>query len=224
MDFHWLTPRSNRVLVPHTAVTLLLTFWVETSLKEVRDPLYDEMLRAAEASARAAHHLKSHRLERGVFVDLVNDPAETALIGQEYTQITTDRGYLDAKLASTDPNFAAVTVDLLRSVGVEPGDCVALAMTGSFPALNVSALAAVDVVGARPVTITSVGASNFGATDPFFTWLDMERELVDRGMLSSRFAASIRWAPLRSMASRSSWRPLGERPRPESLAPPADAA
>ncbi|MEO1370380.1 MAG: poly-gamma-glutamate system protein [Acidobacteriota bacterium] len=42
------------------------------------------------------------------------------------------------------------------------------------------------------MTITSVGASNFGATDPFFTWLDMERELVDRGLLSTpSLAASI---------------------------------
>ena len=168
MDFHWLSPRSNKVLVPLALLTLLASFYVETGLHVVRSPWYDDMLRAAELSARAAAHLKQKRLERGVFVDPVNDPAETALIGQEYTQITTDRGYLDAKLASTDPNFAAVIVDMLHSLGLSRGDCLAVAMTGSFPAINLSTLAALETFGAKPVLISSVGASNFGATDPFF--------------------------------------------------------
>ncbi|MEM8933533.1 MAG: hypothetical protein AAGE94_20250, partial [Acidobacteriota bacterium] len=71
---HWLSPRSHRVLVPLALFTLVLAFWVERSLHVVRSPIYDEMVRAAEASARGAAHLKAHRLERGVFVDLVNDP------------------------------------------------------------------------------------------------------------------------------------------------------
>ena len=190
MDFHWLSPRSNKVLVPVTALVLLALAFVEQGRRVVPSPWADEMLRAAEISYEAASALKQHRLERGVFVDPINDPAETALIGQETTQITTDRGYLEAKLASTDPNLAAVVVDMLRQVGVEPGDCVAVAMTGSFPALNLSTLAAVEAVGARAVPISSVGASNFGATDPYFTWLDMERAVVEQGILSSRSVAA----------------------------------
>ncbi|MEM6795938.1 MAG: poly-gamma-glutamate system protein [Acidobacteriota bacterium] len=190
MDFHWFSPRSNRVLVPAAALTLLASFYVESGLHVEQSPYYDEMLRAAELSARAAQQLKISRLERGVFVDTVNDPAETALIGQEYTQITTDRGYLDAKLASTDPNFAAVVIEMLHQLGVESGECVAVAVTGSFPALNLSVLAALETRGVRVALISSVGASNFGATDPFFTWLDMESELERQGLFTTRSVAA----------------------------------
>ncbi|MEM9555719.1 MAG: poly-gamma-glutamate system protein [Acidobacteriota bacterium] len=190
MDWQNVTPRSLRVLVPLAALTLAGSAWVESGQRVVPSPHYDQMLRAAQLSEQAATALKRERLERGAFVDAVNDPAETALIGQEYTQITTDRGDLDAKLASTDPNFAAVILGMLHQLDLEPGDCAAVAMTGSFPALNLSTLAALEVFGADTVLITSVGASNFGATDPYFTWLDMERVLVDDGILRTRSTAA----------------------------------
>lgn len=190
MDFHRLSPRSNRVLVPLAGLTLLALYFVEDGRRVIQSPRYEEMLRASETSARAARSIKEHRLERGVFVDTVNDPAQTALIGQEYTQITTDRGYLEAKLVSTNPNFAAVVIDLLHEVQLSRGDCVAVAMTGSFPALNLSTLAALETFGAHPVLVSSLGASNFGATDPFFTWLDMERRVVEAGILSTRSRAA----------------------------------
>lgn len=185
-----LSPRSNKILLPFTLVACLALFWVEEGKRVMPSPWYDEMLRAAETAAAAAREIKRHRLERGVFVDPVNDPAETALIGQEYTQITTDRGYLEAKLTSTDPNFAAVVVDMLHELGIEAGDCVAVAFTGSFPALNLSALAALETLETRPVLVSSVGASNFGATDPWFTWLDMERRVVEAGILTTRSVAA----------------------------------
>ena len=190
MDWTRYTPRSLAVLMPLALLTLAGSFWVESGRRVVTSPHYEQMLQAAKVSAQAAAVLKLERLEKGVFVDPVNDPAETALIGQEYSQITTDRGYLDAKLASTDPNFAAVIVEMLHQLGLERGDCVAVAVTGSFPALNISALAALETFGARPVVISSVGASNFGATDPYFTWLDMERLLVEKDVLKTRSTAA----------------------------------
>ena len=61
----------------------------------------------SQLSQLAANYLKNYRLEKGVFIDAINDPNQTALIGQEYTLVTTDRGYIEAKLSSTNPNFAA---------------------------------------------------------------------------------------------------------------------
>ncbi len=58
-------------------------------------------------------------MENGVFIDVINDPNQTALIGQEYTLVTTDRGYIEAKLSTTNPNFAAVIVQLLKDAGSE---------------------------------------------------------------------------------------------------------
>ena len=192
MSFDWrrLSPRSNTVLVPLALAAAIGLAYVEQGKHVAPSPWYQEMHRAAEISAAGMGHLKRHRLERGVFVDAVNDPAQTALIGQEYTQITTDRGYLEAKIASTDPNLAAVVVDMMRELRVDSGSCVAVGMTGSFPALNLSVLAALEALDMKAVVISSVGSSNFGANDPYFTWLDMERELHAQGILSRVSAAA----------------------------------
>jgi poly-gamma-glutamate system protein len=114
------------------------------------------------------------------------------VIGEEYTPITTDQARLSTKLLSANPNFAAVVVELLSRARLKQGDKVAVALTGSLPGLNLAVLAAIEALGLRPVIITSVGASMWGANDPEFTWLDMERVLFERGVIRHRSqAASI---------------------------------
>lgn len=112
------------------------------------------------------------------------------LIGEEYTPITTTLGTYDAKVLSANPEFAAVAVELLSSGGIKRGDTVAMNMSSSFPALNIAAIAAVDALGAKPIIVSSVGASTWGANRPDFTWLDMEKELVDNGVWPWRSSAA----------------------------------
>ncbi|HNS31204.1 MAG TPA: poly-gamma-glutamate system protein [Tenuifilaceae bacterium] len=184
--------KSNIVLGFLFALALLAFIAVEKSKKDVRQQWYDEKLEAAILSRNAADYLKSFRLEEGVFVDMINDPNQTTLVGQEYSLITTDRGYIDAKLTSLNPNFAAVIVQYLMDAGVKSGDVVAVAVTGSFPALNISVLAAIETLKLKPIIISSVGASNYGANDPYFTWLEMENALYSAHIFSNKsIAASI---------------------------------
>ena len=184
--------KSNIVLGVLSFLSLLAFVAVENSKVDVKQDWYNEKLEAAQLSQRAAASLKNYRLEKGVFIDEVNDPNQTTLIGQEYTLTTTDRGYIEAKLSTTNPNFAAVIVQLLKDAGLNDKDNVAVAMTGSFPGLNISTLAALETLNLNPIIISSVGASNFGANDPFFTWLDMESFLNKQKVFnSSSIAASI---------------------------------
>ena len=81
-------------------------------------------------------------------------------------------------------------VEWLREAGVAAGSRVAVNLSGSFPALNIAALAAIRTVRAEPVITSSVGASTWGATDPDFTWLDMERHLQQSGLLPWRSVAA----------------------------------
>ncbi len=165
---------------------------VENSKLDVKQEWYEEKLEAAQLSQRAAQQLKEYRLEKGVFVDVVNDPNQTALIGQEYTLVTTDRGYIESKLTATNPNFAAVIVQYLKDAELEQGDNVAVAFTGSFPGMNLSVMAALETLELNPIVITSVGASNYGANDPYFTWLDMEEVLYSSKVFRTKsVAASI---------------------------------
>ena len=165
---------------------------VESEKTDVKRKWYEEKLEASKLARDAAALLKEYRLQKGVFIDVVNDPNQTALIGQDITPITTDQGYIEAKLTSTNPNFAAVVVDMFKEADLKANDAVAVSFTGSFPALNIAVLSAVQTLKLKPVIITSVGASNWGANDPYFTWLEMEKVLYDAGLFKYKsVAASI---------------------------------
>jgi poly-gamma-glutamate system protein len=165
---------------------------VEYGKEDVKLKYYDQKLEASKLAKESTDYLKEFRMHKGVFVDVVNDPNETALIGQDITPITTDRGYIEAKLTATNPNFAAVVVDMLKEAELEKNDVVAVAFTGSFPGLNVAVHSALQTLKLKPIIISSVGASNWGANDPYYTWLDMERVLFNAGIFKNKsIAASI---------------------------------
>jgi len=183
---------SKRVLGVLALLALVAFLAVENGKVDVKRQWYNEKLEASKLTEKAVNYLKEIRLQRSVFIDAVNDPNETALIGQDITLITTDRGYIEAKLTSTNPNFAAVIVDMLKESNIQENDLVAVAFTGSFPALNIAVLSALQTLNLKPLVITSIGASNWGANDPHFTWLDMERELFDANIFKYKsIAASI---------------------------------
>lgn len=187
-----LRAKSNIVLAALSALALFAFIAVENGKVDVRQDYFEEKLEAAKTHQLAAETIYNFRMEKGIFVDAVNDPNQTAMIGQEYTMITTDRGYLDAKLSSTNPNFSAIVIQLLKEAGVEKGDNVAIAMTGSFPSINIAVYAAMKTLELNPITITSVGSSNWGANDPDFTWLDMETLLNKSNIFNYQsVAASI---------------------------------
>jgi poly-gamma-glutamate system protein len=189
----WRTDKASlSALAFITTMAVLALLLAEQSITPVREPHYTQKLAAAKQALLAQHTLRGVRQPQSTIIDPVNDPNGTGLIGSEFTLITTDRGDITSKLTTTNPNFAAVIVHLLTEAKLAKGDTVAVAMTGSFPALNISALAAMEALELRPIVISSVGSSSWGATDPNFTWLDMERVLKDRGVLHTRsVAASI---------------------------------
>ncbi len=182
--------KSNIVLGLIALLSILSFIAVEKSRTNVKKEWYSEKLKAAELSKQAALCLKEFRLEEGIFIDEVNDPNQSALIGQEYTNITTDEGKIDDKLSTLNPNFAAVIVQYLKDIGLKKNDCVAISFTGSFPALNISVISAIEVLGLKPIIITAVGSSNYGANDPNFTWLDMENVLFSSGIFHCKSVAA----------------------------------
>jgi len=186
--------RSRRVslgaLLLLAGLGLAAIAFVELSTVRVKRPYYEDKVLASELAFKAAEVIRNAESGENIIVDPVADPNGTGLIGDQFTIITTDRGSLTAKLTTTNPNWAAVVVDMLRSAGVESGDKVAVAYTGSMPGLNIATLAAIEIIGAKPVIISSVGASMWGANNPEFAWLDMEKLLYNRGVFHYRSAAA----------------------------------
>jgi len=192
MQVYNLNAGSKTVLSVIALLALMAFLAVEYGKEDVELKWFDQKLEASKLANEAATFLKEFRMQKGVFVDVVNDPNETALIGQDLTPITTDRGYIEAKLTATNPNFAAIIVDMLKEAELEKNDVVAIAFTGSLPGLNIAVHSALQTLNLKPIIITSVGASNWGANDPDFTWLDMERILFNAGIFKTRsIAASI---------------------------------
>ncbi len=182
--------KSKSVLGLLTFFSLLAFLAVEYNKVDVQKKWYQQKLEASRLSKSAAEYLKNYRLQKSIFIDVLNDPNATALIGQDITPITTDRGYIESKLTATNPNFAAVIVDMLKEAELKAGDKIAISFTGSIPGMNISVLAAVQTLKLKPVIISSVGSSNWGANDPYFTWLDMENILLQAGIFSNKSVAA----------------------------------
>ena len=117
------------------------------------------------------------------------------LLGAAMTPLTSRSAEAQAKHRAFDPNYAAAVVEWLHEAGVRPGDTVAIGWSGSFPGLNVAVAAAVQTLEATPVVVTSVMASQFGANQPDYTWLDMERLLRENQVLRVSSAAATLGGP-----------------------------
>ena len=121
------------------------------------------------------------------------DPNLTGLIfNRPNSPMTTYSGDLKSKQTVLKPNFAALIVDLFIQAKLSKEDTIAIGMTGAMPGANIALLSACEAMEIVPVIITSIGASQWGATDSNFTWLDMEAVLHENNIISHKsIAASL---------------------------------
>lgn len=146
---------------------------------------YDLMYTAAVRTQAAFEAVKTEKQARGLPISRLDDPNETGLIGDEYTEITTTLGNLESKRSTTNPNISAMITDMLVQCGVKSGDTVAVNLSSSFPAVNLAVLCALDAMEVKGIIISSVGASTYGGNIPDFTYLDMEHYLYANGYITN---------------------------------------
>ena len=177
---------SPRGLLVIGAITLLVLFMMRLFPYRTTAWEHHRMLEAAYRTQSSFDVIQCYRTERGQRMLKSQDPSRTGMLGPSMSLVTTLPGHLDAKQTSVNPNFAAVAVRLLLDAGVQPGDSVAIGMTGSFPALNIAVLQACESLDLRPLIVSSAASSQFGANDPGMMWPDMEKILSDQGLISHR--------------------------------------
>jgi poly-gamma-glutamate system protein len=165
----------QRALVAALAIVGLVA--VEVFPTEERQPHYAEKMLAARKAHDAFDVIADASERRGLRLRAKTDPSGSRLIGDVLSPITSGSGSLVSKQTTANPNFAAVVVQWLKDLRIKSGDVVAIAVSGSFPALNAAVYSAVHELGIEPIIISSTAASQFGANDPNFTWLDMEAVL-----------------------------------------------
>ncbi len=174
--------RQARILYALSALSLAFFFLAKTVAR--RPPAFrQEMLRAAELMKEATLAVGHCRESKGVPMDPAFDPNGTGFIGLKDSPLTTSLGHLEAKRTTTNPDFAGLLVALMHQAGIRKGDSVAIGASSSFPALITAALCACQVLELRPLLICSLGASEWGANQPDFTWLEIQDCLRNQGVL-----------------------------------------
>jgi poly-gamma-glutamate system protein len=181
---------SIRLLVLLALISLAIFYLAEATRHKKQAPYWDLKIKAASLDEKCQGVIRQELKKRGIAIDYENDPNGTGLIGEQSTLITTDLGELRSKLIATNPNFAAVLVKMFKECDLKRGDKIAVGLTGSLPGANLALFCACEVMGIQPVVITSLGASNWGANHPDFTWLDMENVLNKAGLIKNRSVAA----------------------------------
>ncbi|MCA9067370.1 MAG: poly-gamma-glutamate system protein, partial [Planctomycetaceae bacterium] len=188
---YWTHPKASRAAVAASlALALLSVGAVEWIRDTPDDSVRQQKASAAKLASKCLQTLKEERAKRGIEIDPVSDPAQSGMIGFASTPITSNSGHLPAKQTSVNPNFAAAIVEMLHEAGVEEGDVVAVGYSGSFPALNVCASAALETLTAKPILIASATGSQFGANHPDYMWLDMEQTLIEKKLIRLKASAA----------------------------------
>ncbi len=149
-------------------------------------PHFKDKIAAAKLAQNAFELVKEERLRKNIPIDSESDPGETGLIGTISSPVTTNSGYLPAKRTSVNPNFAAVVVQYLKSLGIKKDDVVAVGISGSFPAMNIAVYSAIETLGAKAIVVSSAGSSQWGANTPGFLWPDIENLLFSKKVFSIR--------------------------------------
>jgi len=183
---------STFVLVMVALVSVAGVVLVEKNTVSRERAYYRDKIAAAKLASTAFDAVRSERLRLGHPINYEYDPSGTGLLGEANSSVTTNPGYITSKRSADNPNFAAVVVYLLKKAGLQRGDTVAIGMTGSFPGMNICVLSAMQVMGLKPIIISSVGASQWGANFSDFMWPDMEKLLNDHNIIRYQSAAMTR--------------------------------
>lgn len=176
---------KNFVLVIWSAILIIANMITFMTTETTQSKHYDLKVAASQLMLESLNAVKDYKLSLGYPIEEA-DINQTGLIGERYTVITTTLGVLESKRTSTNPNFAAVIVDMLIKAGVKEGDYIGLTFSGSFPALNIAASAAAEVMNLKVLIMASIGASSYGANNPSLTYVDMAEYLYQKGYFSFR--------------------------------------
>jgi poly-gamma-glutamate system protein len=172
-------------------VSVILWQLAEQLVRTAPHPQVAVLINSARTALTAQQEIARTKERMGLLQPMHVDPNRSGLIGPDWSEITTTIGDLPAKRTVTNPDLAAAIARILLSLNPPRGAAVGLVLSGSFVGANVSAIAAVEAAGLQPVIVSSLGASMYGATDPAFTWLDMEAAVRKAGIWQARSAAVV---------------------------------
>ncbi len=178
---HFRKPKVGYPFLIAAAVVAIAGFALTMATAQINEREYKDLqLGAAQRMESAEAYLKQSILSKGCEIEK-EDLNRTALMGPEFTELTTTPGNEDAKRTSLNPNFAAAMVRWFTDAGVEEGDTIAIGSSGSFPGFLIASLCAATEMNVKAQVIASCGASMHGATRVEYPIFEYLRDLREGG-------------------------------------------
>ncbi|RCW49844.1 MULTISPECIES: poly-gamma-glutamate system protein [unclassified Halanaerobium] len=190
MFTNWIKGKINiKTIVISSLIAVSALLILSFSNYRTEHPSFDKQIKAAQKMKKAENILYEEKTALGYQIDSSLDPNRTALIGKEYTKITTTLGDLKAKRTAANPDFAALIVKYFYQLDLKKGDKIAVGASGSFPGLILAVLSAAEIMELDVSLIYSIGASMYGANIPDFTFIDMLKYLRQHNIISTEITA-----------------------------------
>lgn len=153
-------------------------------LKSNNNEIDEGELAAERLAAQWFEIIDKTKIEKNISYKQWENIKYGALLGKDFSATTTTLGSLEAKQTALNPKFSGLIYRWLKENNIDSTKCVGVIISGSFPSLAISTLAAIHIIKAKSIVISSIGASTYGANDPNATWLDYESWLMAKTSIS----------------------------------------
>ena len=184
--------QKTHVLAILALLNLLMVYWALNSYEQHRTFGFEMKNHDVQIMESSINSLRTAFIQKTINEGNDSESFGDFLIGPQNSVIQTTMGSRISKQSVLNPDIAAMVTEMLIELEIDSSDKVAVSYTGSYPGANIAILSALEAIHAEAVIISSCGASEFGATNPQMTWIDMENYLFEEKMISNRsYFASI---------------------------------
>jgi len=177
--------QKTRVMVSLAILVMVMVYWAVNSYE--RTPTYGFKMKkkTVDIMVESIELLRSELVAKGINSGEDSLSFGSFLIGPGESIIKTTSGSFISKQSTLNPDFGAMITEMLIELEIEKGNKVALSYTGSYPGANLAVLSALEAMDVSAVIIASCGSSQYGATHPECTWIDMETHLSRQNIFSN---------------------------------------
>ena len=177
--------QKTRVMVSIAILVMSMVFWAVNSYEKEPTYGFDLKKKAVNIMENSIELLRSEFITRNINAGEDSLSYGSFLIGPRTSLIQTTAGSLISKQSVLNPDFSAMITEMLIELEINNGDKVAVSYTGSYPGANLAVLSALEALDVSAIIISSCGSSEYGATHPEFTWIDMEKYLSNSKIFSN---------------------------------------
>ena len=178
--------QKTRVLFFLAMLIMVMVYWAVNSYEQHETYGFELKVKAVENMKHSINSLREEFISRGINNGEDSLAFGSFLLGPQHSIIQTTKGSKDSKLSTLNPNFAAMITEMFIELELDSSSKIAVSYTGSYPGANIAVLSALEAMEMDASIISSCGSSEWGATYPEMTWIDMEHNLNQVNHVSNK--------------------------------------